>query len=51
MKLVRNKKTNEVGKLIQRQQKYFTVLVEWPDRIRYHRDEEVEYLKDKSKNI
>jgi len=49
MKLVRNKKTNEIGKLIQRQQKYFTVLVEWPDRVRYHRDEEVEAIPDNKK--
>jgi hypothetical protein len=49
MQLVRNKKTNEIGKLIQRQQKYFTVLVEWSDRVRYHRDEEIEVIPDNKK--
>lgn len=46
-RLVRNKKTNEVGKLIHRQQKYFTVLVEWKDGTKYHREEEIEFMKEK----
>ncbi len=43
-RFVRNKKTNEVGKLIHKQQKYFTVLVEWKNGRKYHKEDDVEIL-------
>ena len=49
-RLVRNKKTKEIGKLIYRQNKYFTVLVEWENGKKYHKQDDIEYVEYKGAN-